>query len=75
MKKIKTAFRKIANPVASLAVWLKTNIDPADIILAASVAAFIIGLSMVYSPLGLILPAGIYLAWWFAMERTKRSGR
>lgn len=45
-----------------------------DLAIAAAAASLVVGLSMVYYPLGLILPAAIYLVW-EAFRRWHREGR
>jgi len=63
MDKIKAFFAAITN-----------QIGVADIAIAVAVSSLVVGLWMVYSPLGFILPAILYLVW-EAFRRWPRKGR
>jgi len=53
---------------------IRQQVGVADIAIAVAVSSLVVGLWMVYSPLGFILPATLYLAW-EAFRRWPRKGR
>ncbi len=62
------------NGLKAILSVIRQQVGVADIAIAVAVSALVVGLWMVYSPLGFILPGSLYLVW-EAFRRWPRKGR